>query len=102
MGQQPTIRREATLAVQVDAAAGGTALLPAAVAVAATALLVLMLLLLRLLSLHALLQLHLLLAALSHPGTTAAAFIASATALCSADASILSADSTMGHHCAPT
>ena len=101
-GQQPTIRREARPAVQVDAAAGGTALLPAAVAVAATALLVLMLLLLRLLALHALLLLQLLLAALSHPGTTAAAFTATATAPSPAGASVLCAVSTMGHNSAPT
>ena len=113
MGQQPTIailrdayccgvemntvRREARPAVQVDAAAGGTALLPAAVVVAATALLVLMLLLLRLLALHALLLLQLLLAALSYPGTIAAAFTATATAPSPAGASILCAVSTMGH-----
>ena len=101
MGQQPT-RREARHAVHEDAAAGETVSLPAAVAVAATALLVLMLLLLRLLALHALLLLQLLLAALSHPGTTAAAFTATATALSPAGASILCAVSTMGHHSAPT
>ena len=95
MGQQPaiailreayyhgvemnTVRREATpdalvlLLMLWTVAAGGTALLPAAVAVSAIALLVLLLLLLRLLPLHALLLLQLLLAALSYPVTTAVA-----------------------------